>query len=246
MRIFLLLPAYNEADNISTLLTKVLSLEQSLPKKYSVNIIVINDGSSDDTVARVKNFYGLTSLRIISHEHNKGLGGALRTGLKTISSVIEPNDVMATMDADNTHDPLLIISMIKKIEKGADVVIASRYQSGGQEKGVPLLRIFLSRLGNMAFRILFHVPHVRDYSSGFRMIRGSILINLDRETNGSFFKKNGFACMTEFLLNLSSFTCRFSEVPLVLRYDFKKGPSKMIPGKTIMEYLSLIVYKIRK
>ena len=243
MKIFFLLPAYNEAENILSLLEKILSLEKSLPSKYTLSIIIIDDGSSDDTATCVKNFHNLTSLQLIRHKHNMGLGGALRTGLKTISSIIQPNDVAVTMDADNTHDPFLIIPMIKKVEEGADVVIASRYQRGSQERGVPLLRILMSRLGNTAFRILFCVPRVRDYSSGYRMIRGSTLIDLSRKTGGTFFKKEGFACMTELLLNLSSCTNCFSEVPLVLRYDYKKGPSKMIPGKTIMEYLSLIVSK---
>jgi dolichol-phosphate mannosyltransferase len=243
MKIFLLLPAYNEGGNIVPLLEKITDLAQALEPSYTMHAVVINDGSSDDTAIRVKEFHGLANLTLVDYVQNRGLGTILRAGLTTISALMGPNDAVVTMDADNTHDPALIISMLKAVKNGADIAIASRYQAGSQERGVPRLRVLLSRAGNMGFRTLFRIPHVRDYSSGFRIIRGETLKALARDTNNMFFQKTGFACMAELLLNLSFYTIRFAEVPLVLRYDLKKGASKMLPGKTIMEYISLICEK---
>ncbi len=248
MNIFIVIPIYNEIENIHPLLSKIVDLKRVVAKSFSadLHVVIIDDGSQDSPYSAIKRYNENLKIIFVAHQKNRGLGETLRTGFTLIMPHVLDNDAIVTMDGDNTHDPSLIIKMLRQFNLGTDVVIASRYQKGGCERGVPLARIFLSRIGNLLFRLMFSIPSVRDYSGGYRMIRGKTFFCVAHRTEKKFFSNTGFACMTELLLNLSECTKNFSEVPLLLRYDQKKGASKMIPHKTIMEYLSLIRQRIFK
>ena len=119
-----------------------------------------------------------------------------------------------------------------------DVVIASRFQPGAQEIGVPAFRILLSHVASAGIRTIVGYPGVRDYTCGFRAYRGETLRNLiDTFGDDNFIRENGFSCMFELLLNLRAIRARISEVPLVLRYDLKEGASKMRILRTMWRYV---------
>src|SRR5690606_23946463 len=157
---------------------------------------------------------------LIQHPQNMGLGAAMRTGLKKAA---HNSDVVITLDADNSQDPELIRTMVERINEGFDVVIASRFQPGSQEIGVPPFRVFLSHLSSAGIGTLVRYPGVRNYSCGFRVYRTEALRNLIKTFGYNFIRENGFSCMFELLLNLRTLHARASEVPLVLRYDLKEG-----------------------
>lgn len=244
MHISIILPVFNEEENLPPLLSRIVSLSGLLSTTYGalLRLILVDDGSTDDSpniIARFQNQNAIPAV-LLSHERNRGLGYALRTGLAESLNAEERADVIVVMDSDNTHNPFLIVDMLQSVKDGADVVIASRYQKGGIEIGVPLMRKMISRFGNIGFCALFKFPGVRDYTSGYRMIRLSIIRCVAKKTEQLFFQRVGFASMAELLLNIGICTKKFYEVPLVLRYDQKHGRSKMLPLQTIVEYFFLL------
>lgn len=228
MRTYLLLPAYNEELALGELLPKALAV---LPAEQ---IILVDDGSTDRT-ADVAQSYGVTLLR---HEQNRGLAGAIRTLFTTAARITTGNDVIVTMDSDNTMDPTQIPDMLRAIEAGADIVIASRFVGGGSERGVPPIRRLYSRGTRLLFQSQFPIRGVRDYTCGYRAYRASLLQTYLSDYP-QLFESRGFTAQTEMLFNLSRYHPTVQEIPLDLRYDLKGGASKMNVLKTIREYLVL-------
>jgi len=229
MKIFILLPAYNEEADLPQLFS---SIQKNL-RNVDHSVVVVDDGSTDRT-AEIAKSSGATLLR---HEKNRGLGAAIRTGFSHVVRIADANDVVVTMDADNSHDPASVLEMIKKIDEGCDVVIASRYCPGGKQVGVGFARQLLSRGINFIFQVLFPIKGVRDYTSGFRAYRVKV-IGLYGE---GLIRNSGFPCMAEILIKLSAVGAKICEIPLILRYDFKKGGSKLRYSKIFTEYFQLLI-----
>jgi dolichol-phosphate mannosyltransferase len=236
--ITIVLPAYNEEKALEPLLNKCCSFLKGLSPDG--RIIVVNDGSTDETIGVVKACQQAgVPVELIEHECNKGLGETIKTGLLHSLQSAADNDVIVTMDADNTHDPDLIFRMAALIGEGNDVVIASRYVFGAKIIGVPLRRQFYSLGASWLFRLFFPIHYVRDYTCGYRAYRARILKQALQKYGGDFFNTTGFSCMLDILLKLRKLNAVMTEVPLILRYDLKPGKSKMNVGKTIKETLSL-------
>ncbi|MEW6556530.1 MAG: glycosyltransferase family 2 protein [Elusimicrobiota bacterium] len=239
--IYLLLPVFNEANGIEILFKSIGYQLSNLPH----SVVLVNDGSTDETVNILINFLkGLQqklTLKIINHEKNLGLGAAMRTGINYVSTVIQENDILITMDADNTHPVGLITELVKKIQNGADVVVASRYTAGGNEIGLKKFRKILSGFASALLKLFFPVKNVTDYTSGYRAYSGKIIKKARTYYSDNFVTETGFTCMAEILIKLSKINASFDEVGLVLRYDLKKGKSKIKIIKTIFEYLFLIL-----
>ncbi|MEE2829091.1 MAG: glycosyltransferase family 2 protein [Myxococcota bacterium] len=245
----LALPAYNEEPNITELLRDIcLTFEEVLPHR-SYEIVVVDDGSSDATAERVGDFrqeldgdrFPNASIRLIRHEQNRGLAEAIRTGLMACAEDSLDRDIILTMDADNSHLPGLIPSMIRKVNEGHDVVIASRYRPGARVLGLAAHRRLLSLGASWLFRTLFPIPDVRDYTCGFRAYR-AVMLKKVMESNPDFFSEQGFTCMVDILLKLrlEDPPVLMTEVPLLLRYDKKVGASKMNVGRTVRDTFGLI------
>ncbi len=228
--IYLLLPAYNEELAIQSLLERVADVP------FDLRVIVVDDGSVDATAEVVARH---AHVHLVRHNHNRGLGEAFRTLFGVALAEATADDLLVTMDADNTMDPELIAAMLNEVAEGSDIVIASRF-ANGREVGVPPLRRLLSRLAWLTLQSSFAVPNVRDYTCGYRMYRVSLLQKLAR-SRPDFFESNGFTATVELLLNLSALNPKISEVPLVLRYDRKLGHSKMKVVTTVFQYLGLVV-----
>ncbi|MDA8443318.1 MAG: glycosyltransferase [Peptococcaceae bacterium] len=234
------LPAYNEEAALRKLLPRLVEVVKDYPYK----IFVIDDGSTDQTAAVAELFAG-NCVTVLGHKCNRGLGEALRTGLLAAIGQTQYDDVIVTLDSDDTHPPEIIPAMLEKIQSGLDLVVASRFTSGGQEVGLHMHRKVLSHGAGWIMGTFFPLPGIRDYSSGFRAYRAGFLAKGFAYYGAQMFESSGFAVMVELLLKLSMFKPRCGEVPLVLRYDRKLGKSKMPVARTIVGYLSLIV-KLRK
>ncbi len=230
-RIIVMLPAYNEEKDLPALLHRI---QCALEKWAKYQVVVVDDGSTDHTAQIVRDAAMKMPVELIQHPQNMGLGAAMRTGLKAAA---QNSDVVITLDADNSQDPELIRTMVQRLDEGFDVVIASRFQPGAQEVGVPPFRVFLSHLSSTGIRTLVRYPGVRDYTCGFRAYRAETLRNLIAIFGDNFIRENGFSCMFELLLNLRTLNARASEVPLVLRYDLKEGVSKMRIFRTMWRYV---------
>jgi dolichol-phosphate mannosyltransferase len=239
-QIILTLPAYNEADNLRPLVER--AVEEFADDGLAGQIVIVNDGSSDTTGEVLEALRQEFGLHVIDHPENRGLGRAIMTGLRGAVEIAKsPDDIIVCMDADNTHSPSYIPGMADKIwNEGYDIVIASRYQPGSKEVGVPPFRLFLSRSARYVFQAILRLPNVRDYTCGFRAYRVKLIQDaLERHGEG-LIRREGFACTDELLVRLSHMTDRITEVPFTLRYDQKRSRSKLPLFKTIWETLKLL------
>ncbi|MGH7742255.1 MAG: glycosyltransferase [Candidatus Eiseniibacteriota bacterium] len=240
--IWLALPAYNEERSLPALLERCISVARTLESQGSrLAVLVVDDGSRDGTIESTRPFAARLSLEVVPHRVNRGLGAALRTGLTSAMARAGEADLIATMDADNTHDPALLPEMLRRMEGTlADIVIASRYAPGGREVGLSPLRRVLSRGASLLLTVLAPVRGARDYTCGYRLYRASMLRRAADAWGERLVEEAGFTCMAEVLLKLGRGGARVAESPLVLRYDLKQGASKMKMTRTIARYFELI------
>lgn len=238
-RVIVVLPAYQEEASLGLLLQR---LDQSMREDdIEYEIVVVDDGSTDGTARIAGEYAQYLPIRLEKHGVNRGLGATIRDGLRAAVSIATDEDIIVVMDADNTHTPGLIRSMIRVVREGADVVIASRYQPGSYVRGVPLHRKLLSLGARVAFKLVFPIRGVRDYTCAYRAYRASVLRDAFRRYGDDFVNQEGFQCMADIVLKLRTLDVIFREVPLILRYDLKQGASKMKVLRTIGLSLSLIV-----
>lgn len=239
--LWLVLPAYNEERSLPPLLERCVPVARALAAQGTpLRVLVVDDGSTDSTIAAAERFRDRLDLAVVPHGVNRNLGAALRTGLGAALERGEPGDTIATMDADNTHDPELLPRMLETMKSaGADVVIASRYAPGGAEVGLTPLRRVLSRGASTLLTLVTPVTGARDYTCGYRLYRAETLRRAAAAWGGELVEEAGFTCMAEVLLKLGRTGARVAEVPLVLRYDRKEGASKMKVMRTIGRYFVL-------
>ena len=236
--IVLVLPAYNEAEAITRLLHRVNLFCRDTSHK--LRVIVVDDGSHDETSHRVREFEGLDST-LIQHESNRGLSAAMSSGLRAAVNVCGRDDIIVTMDADDTHPPAFIKQMADRVSEGYDIVIASRYRPGARVVGVSLFRRRLSDGASCLFRLIFPIQGVRDYTCGYRAYRAGLIQDGLTHWGERFIDQPGFSCMADLLLKLSVFEPIVAEIPFLLRYDRKPSESKMQVRRTVFETVWLMV-----
>jgi dolichol-phosphate mannosyltransferase len=236
--IWMALPAYNEERSLPSLLERFVALVPELERRGAgLKVLVVDDGSTDGTIAAAERFRGRLDLEVIPHGVNRNLGAGLRTGITGALQRCAPEDLVATMDADNTHDPGLLPRMWETLERErADIVIASRYCPGGREVGLTPLRRVLSRGASFLLSMVANVRGARDYTCGYRLYRASLLRRALAAWGERLIEEVGFVCMAELLVKLGRGGAKVAEAPLVLRYDLKEGASKMKVMKTISRY----------
>lgn len=235
-RVNVVLPAYNEARALPALLERLSCLRAS---GLNASVIVVDDGSTDDTIGVVMNWAPRAGrVEVIRHAANSGLGAALRTGLLAAIEGLEDRDAVVVMDADDTHDPADIAEMIERLDD-ADVVIGSRFAEGGGTEGVPFHRQLLSEGSSALLRAVCPLPGVRDYTSGFRAYRAGVVKSALR-SHIDVFDLPGFSVTAGLLLALGASGARINEVPVTIRYGRKAGRSKMPVWKTVRGILALV------
>jgi dolichol-phosphate mannosyltransferase len=213
--------------------------------QFPFRVLVVDDGSRDETVAVAEAAARHIPVDVVRHDRNRGLAAAIRTGIAEVCRRAGGDDVVVTMDADNSHPPELVPLMLERLNAGYDLVIASRFVRGGREEGVPWRRRVLSRMAALVFRYACPLPGVRDYTTGFRAYRATLLHELWRIHGDRLIEAAAFSVMTEILLKSRPLRPRIAEVPLVLRYDLKEGPSKMRLGRTLRDYARLLGRELR-
>lgn len=218
------LPAYNEASALPGLLREIDDGLGGAAIDYRV--VVVDDGSTDATPSILAQAERLFPLATHTHTTNRGLGAALSTGLRA-ALADRASEVVVTMDADRTHEVSCIAGMVRAIAAGADVVIASRFQRRAVTSGVPLRRRLLSHAANHLLANTHPAMGVRDFTSGFRAYRASVLERAFAVYGDELLHDPGFACVPGVLVRIARLGVRLSEVPIALRYERKSGPSKL-------------------
>ena len=246
------LPAYNEDENIEILVNRWLQYQGVLASDHglALRIVVINDGSVDQTREIAERLdRKCSNLTLINHPHNKGLGVAVKTGISYVLTNCPNSSYLCLMDCDNTQDPRYVLDMLDAQNKsGSDVIIASRYQKGAQVKGVSRFRLITSEGARHLFSVILRVPDVRDYTCGYRLYTRRILLQASERFGVNLIEENGFTCMAEILYKLYCCGAVFVEIPFELRYDVKRGISKMVVFKTAINSfrLALRLKRIKK
>ncbi len=235
----LLIPAYNESDQLPSMLMNVKEVLKTIPDTYE--ILIVDDGSVDGTSESIQELTTQCPITIVKHPRNLGVSAAFRTGFDYWLERSDPSDFLLTMEANKNADPTIIPSMLAEINQGADLVLASCYAPGGKVIGDPLLRLILSKGINTVLSLLFPAGGVHTYTSFYRLWRCDFLLRLKEMTGGRYFEQEGFVCMADMLLKASrSPHVKIREVPLTLISDIGQSGSKMKIGKTMMGYFKLI------
>lgn len=238
--IFIVLPVYNEAKNIKRVLRSLHSVMSGVDYK----IIVVNDGSTDDSLAVLNRLSG-QRVKIATYKVNMNVGAVFSTGIsRVLTESGNDDDVMIIMESDQTSAINLVPTLIKEIVFGKqDVVIASRYKQPGRYKNFPRLREIYSRGANGLMRWCFPIKAVNDYTIFFRAYRVKVLRRAVKYF-GLFglIQSKGFVANAELLIKLSLLTQRFKEIPFTYNYAKKIGASKIKVWRTINEYFVLVGY----
>ena len=226
MRTVVVLPTYNEAENIVGFLHAV---RQAAP---DVDIVVVDDDSPDGTGSLAEETASeLGRIKVLHRPGKLGLGAAYRHGFTTAFD--EGYEVIVSMDSDYSHDPEVIPTMLQLLADGADAVIGSRYVPGGATVDWPLRRRVLSKWGNRYTAAVLQLP-VSDCTSGYRAYRAEVL----RAINPAATTAEGYAFLTELVRKLIADGATIVETPIVFR-DRRFGTSKM-SGRIIAESMLLV------
>ncbi len=224
----IVIPCYNEVENIPKMKDELLPVLAKLAEEYSVQVAFVDDGSNDGTLDAFKGVFSSKLLpnvdfTYLQHEVNKGLGAAIRTGLEAcVGSLI------ITTDSDGTYHFSNMIGMLKRLET-ADIVTASPYHPDGDVVGVPEYRLVLSRGSSMIYRLLVQWD-IHTYTCLFRAYRREVIDTVS-------FESNGFLAVTELLVKSRLKGYRVVEFPAVL-YRRVFGVSKVKLIKTIFDHLN--------
>ena len=226
MRAVVVLPTYNEAENIVAFLR---ALRAAVPE---ADVLVVDDNSPDGTAALAEEMAAeLGRIKVLVRAGKQGLGAAYRHGFTTAFD--EDYDTIISMDADFSHDPAAIPTMLQLVADSADAVIGSRYVPGGATVDWPLRRRLLSRWGNRYTAAILRLP-VRDCTSGFRAYRATALRAIDPASTTA----EGYAFLTELARKLIDNGSAIVETPITFR-DRQFGTSKM-SGRIIAESMLLV------
>jgi len=228
VRVLVVVPTYNEALNITEVLRRIRS---SLP---AADVLVVDDTSPDGTGALAEAAgRDLGQIDVLHRPSKDGLGPAYRAGLGL--GLERGYDVVVQMDADLSHDPAALPSLLTAIEEGADTAIGSRYVPGGSIPHWPWHRRALSRWGNRYTGFALRTG-VSDATSGFRSYRATTLAAVDPSTT----RATGYGIQIEIAYRMSLVGATITEVPIAFT-DRTRGSSKM-SLKIIAEEMLLVTW----
>ncbi|MFN0158901.1 MAG: polyprenol monophosphomannose synthase [Bacteroidota bacterium] len=213
LKVLIVIPTYNEADNIPKLIPAVLS------KAPNVDVLIVDDNSPDGTAALVRNMMeGESRVHLIEREGKMGLGTAYVAGFKY--ALKNGYDCVCEMDADFSHSPTEIPNFLAKIEH-ADLVLGSRYIGGVRILNWPIQRLMLSYSANAYTRFITGLP-LTDATGGFKCFRRIVLEAIDLDK----IQSNGYAFQIEMSYKAWRKGFRLKEIPIVF-HERRSGVSKM-------------------
>ncbi|MFZ2322259.1 MAG: polyprenol monophosphomannose synthase [Ignavibacteriaceae bacterium] len=224
-----IIPTYNEMDNLPKLIPDVLSQDNS------IDILIVDDNSPDGTAKFVEDLALQNSrIHILKRENKMGLGTAYIAGFR--HALKNNYDFIFEMDADFSHNPNELKNFLNAIKEN-DLVLGSRYINGVRVLNWPMRRLLLSFFASVYTRIITGMP-IRDATGGFKCFRRKVLeaINLNKV------KSNGYSFQIEMTFKAYAKGFKIKEIPIVF-IDRVKGKSKM--SKKIVREAVTMVWKLR-
>lgn len=215
MRISVVIPTYNEAENLPKLVSALFSLP------LDIRLLVVDDNSPDGT-GKIAEDLARAFLGKIETLHRPGKMGLRSAYLNGFQKILDSDaEAIVQMDADFSHDPERLVQMVQQLEN-VDVVLGSRYVSGGSvDKQWPLWRKWLSAFGNFYARSILHMP-LHDVTTGYRMWRTEALKQIPFER----IQSTGYIFLVEMIYLAHCLEFKIGEVPIYFA-DRRWGKSKM-------------------
>ena len=225
-KVVIVIPTYNEVTNV-TPTSQALAQVVKACHSHEFHILFVDDNSPDGTSRKIEQLmHKYPFIHLLNNKHKGGLGHAYKKGFMVAIDKYKA-DIIFEFDADLQHDPATIPAMIAAIENGADLVLGSRYiRGGGIPKTWPLYRKFLSIVGNLYIRIVMGNFKVRDWTTGYRAIRVSMIKVILGDMHSAAFE--GYTWQIGFLVKTIQKGYKVVEVPFVFR-DRENGHSKLGP-----------------
>ncbi len=229
MNTIVVIPTYNEIENVDSLISAVCG---SLPDTH---ILIVDDNSPDGTGAKVKEIMrNNRQVHLLERTGKMGLGTAYCDGFEWALS--KNFDYIFEMDADFSHDPKDLPRFLQEMDKH-DLVIGSRYSNGVNVVNWPLSRLMLSYGANIYTQVITGLP-IKDATGGFKCFRADIL----RKINLSSIKTNGYGFQIEMNYRVWKNGGKIKEIPIIF-IDRRSGVSKM--NKSIIYEAIFLVWKLR-
>ncbi len=228
MKLSIIVPAYNEQDNIKEVIDKI---ERSLDTECE--LVVVNDHSTDATREFVEELMPrYNNIKLVENKLNRGFANALRTGFNNATS-----ELVIPVMADLCDDLSTSKKMLQKINEGYDVVCGSRYIQGGARLGGPGLKSLLSNIGGRSLHFLLDIP-TYDIANSFKMYKKKVIDSIN-------IKAKYFEVSMEIVLKAYYSGFKITEVPTVWR-ERSKGKSSFRIFKLLPGYLRLYIWAIYK
>jgi dolichol-phosphate mannosyltransferase len=238
--IYFLIPVYNEHLNIEELNKNLVSI---LPSKEKI-FVFVDDCSTDNTIETIHNHFKNSNYNLIEKETNIGPGDSFNRGFEWILNNSENiNDIIVTIEGDNTSDLSILPKMLSIADLGYDLILGSVYAQGGELNKTTFLRKILSFFANLIMRLTLNL-NVFTLSSFYRVYKISLISNI-KINNETIISEKGFLSKIEILIKAVKVGASIIEVPTTLLSQNRKGKSKMKIHKTLADYLKLIL-KSRK
>jgi dolichol-phosphate mannosyltransferase len=233
--VWLILPTYNEADNLDALVRAVLGQLEGTGLAHTV--LVVDDGSPDRTGEIADRLAAeLSAVRVLHRARKQGLGRAYLAGFEL--ALAAGADLVMEMDADFSHDPADVPRLIAAAG-AADLVLGSRYVAGGGVENWGLARRLVSRGGCAYARLVLGIP-VRDLTGGFKCFNRRVLEDLDLTDVHA----NGYGFQIELTYKAVRAGYTVTEVPIVFR-DRRMGVSKMTPPIAVEAVWKVLALRLR-
>ncbi len=240
-RAIVIIPTYNEKENITRLIPDLLRVFATVPRHYEMHILVVDDSSPDGTanivVGLAKKY---ANVHLVINPEKKGLGAAYLRGMKEAFGPLKAQ-VIFEFDADFSHDPKKIPEFLKKIDEGYDFVLGSRYIPGGSiPKNWGWDRKFLSIYGNLFINAVLTTLMIRDWTTGYRAITRKVYEAVHKEMNKDRF--SGYTFQIGFLHKALRKGFKITEIPFKF-VDRERGHSKL--GTEYIKNTLLYILKVR-
>lgn len=226
--ISIVIPVWNEEEGIPQLHACLMRVRELLRGHGPLQFIFVDDGSTDGTQQAIQTYFaGEENSLVVTHERNRGIGAAFRSGFQAAQG-----SIVCTIDADCTYRPEGLKSLLDSLaEEGSDIAVASPYHPRGKVEGVPYWRLALSQCCSWFYRRIAPVK-LFTYTSVFRAYRRQVVETVS-------FGGDGFVCAAEILVHAAVQGYRISEVPMTL-HARQVGQSKMKVARTMRAHLNMM------
>ena len=235
----------NEEKSLKKLISN-LGHEMNLIKK-DFEIIICLDGTDDNSIKIINEFQNIYKIKILPQINQRGLGLAYkRLFLEAIKDDVKNDDLIITIDADNTHNPNQIGEMLHQFDKNAlDILIASRFCGNSVMDKFPIHRKFISKFTSILLQKIYAINKIenkklQDYTSGYRIYKTKKLKELIDNEGESFIIEPEFTYTCEILIKLSRLKSRISEIAISYDYGKKIEKSKLRFSRNLYRLIIMI------